>query len=49
MSAQPSKAELIAAIVVEVLTVVFISLSLIIDERGNRRRNRPGIVTATLD
>ena len=49
MSSQPSKAEFIAAILVEVLTVIFISLSLIIDEGGNRRRNRPGIVTAALD
>lgn len=29
--------------------VIFISLSLIIDEGGNCRCNRPGIVTAALD
>lgn len=49
MSSQPSKAEFIAAILVEVLTVIFISLSLLINEGGNRRRDRPGIVTAALD
>lgn len=49
MSSLPSKAEFIAAILVEVLTVVVISLSLLINEGGNRRRDRPGIVTAALD
>ena len=49
MSSLPSKAEFIAAILVEVLTVVFISLSLLINEGGNRRRNQPGVVTAALD
>lgn len=49
MSSLPSKAEFIAAILVEVLTVVFISLSLLINEGGNRHRNQPGVVTAALD
>lgn len=49
MFTQLSKAEFIAAILVEVMTVLFISLSLIIDEGGNCCRNRPGIITAALD
>lgn len=49
MSSQPSKAKFIAAILVEVMTVIFISLSLLIDEGGNCRHNRPGVVTAALD
>lgn len=49
MSSRPSKAEFIAAILVEVLTVISISLSLLINKGGSRRRDRPGIVTAALD
>lgn len=49
MSSLLSKAEFIAAILVEVLTVVFISLSLLINEGGNHRHNQPGVVTAALD
>lgn len=49
MSTQPSKAEFIVAIVVEVMTVLFISLSLLIDEGGNHHRHRPGVVTVALE
>lgn len=50
MSAQPSKAEFVTAIIVEALTVVLISLSLILDEGGRTRHHqRPGVVTAALE